>query len=63
MKCHADHSSHGTRNILTNGFLATGVHLSKRAVQAVASRPVLLAGIGVLAGVYFYKKLNKSGSN
>ena len=49
------HANHGAKGVAKAGIIATGARLGTRIVHTAAKYPVLVFGIGVVAGYYLYK--------
>ncbi len=52
MSSHANHAAH---NVVKSGKIAASAGIGTRILHTAAKHPILLFGIGVIAGVYLYK--------
>ncbi|WP_349432023.1 hypothetical protein Q9L42_004140 [Methylomarinum sp. Ch1-1] len=51
----SSHANHGAKGAVKAGAIATGSGLGARILGGAARHPVLLFGVGVVAGIYLHK--------
>ena len=56
MNFHKNVTGSSTQRSLQGGLAASGIHIGKKFLSGAVRHPILLFGLGTLAGVYLYKK-------
>lgn len=61
----SSHANHAANSVVKSGKIAAGAGMGSRILHTAAKHPVLLFGIGVVAGAFLYKyrqQINEASS-